>query len=316
MSKARDRIIGIFIEESTEIIQQLETELIVLEESPWDKSILNEIFRGVHTLKGNANSFGFTKLGGFVHYFEDLLDFYRNPNNQLNKNTIQLVFDAYDVIREVFEFEKNGIDNYPEQYESVLKQIKDSLNISSSINETKTNIEKIVSKHYFHHDKFDINEINKIGNNLKNTILSQISGDKKIYNVVMEFDTDLYIRGYNHTLFFKLFRNIGDVIKSFWYFSENLPELENFDAEINYIKKVSVYLLSSENIEEIEDVFEFIAEDNEVGISVVDISLFTINEPNDKTEESEISEIIQIPKEEVVLENNNSNSSGDKTDKS
>ena len=103
MSKARDRIIGIFIEESTEIIQQLETELMTLEESPWDKSILNEIFRGVHTLKGNANSFGFTKLGGFVHYFEDLLDFYRNPNNQLDKDTIQLVFDAYDVIKEVFE---------------------------------------------------------------------------------------------------------------------------------------------------------------------------------------------------------------------
>lgn len=62
MSNARDRIIQIFIEESTEVIEQLESELISLEESPWDKSIINEIFRGVHTLKGNANSLDLLNL--------------------------------------------------------------------------------------------------------------------------------------------------------------------------------------------------------------------------------------------------------------
>jgi two-component system, chemotaxis family, sensor kinase CheA len=304
MSIAKDRIIGIFIEESTEIIQQLETELMTLEESPWDKSILNEIFRGVHTLKGNANSFGFTKLGGFVHYFEDLLDFYRNPNNQLDKDTIQLIFDAYDVIKEVFELEKNKSDKYPSQYEDILKQIKESLDITS-IDEVKVKIENIVSKHYFYHNKFDITEIEKISNELKNKIMTEIENGKKIYNVVMEFDTDLYTRGYNHTLFFKLFKNIATVIKSFWYFSKDLPDIENFTTEISYIKRISVYLSSDDTIEEIQDVFEFIAEDNEVGISVVDADLFTMN----NIKENEVVEIesVEVVKDEVSIVNSNSN---------
>lgn len=304
MSIAKDRIIGIFIEESTEIIQQLETELMTLEESPWDKSILNEIFRGVHTLKGNANSFGFTKLGGFVHYFEDLLDFYRNPNNQLDKDTIQLIFDAYDVIKEVFELEKSKSDKYPSQYQDILKQIKESLDFTF-IDEVKVKLENIVSKHYFYHDKFDITEIEKISNELKNKIMTEIEDGKKIYNVVMEFDTDLYIRGYNHTLFFKLLKNIATVIKSFWYFSKDLPDIENFTTEISYIKRISVYLSSDDTIEEIQDVFEFIAEDNEVGISVVDVDLFTMND----IEENEVVEIesVEVAKDEVFIVNSNSN---------
>lgn len=285
MSNTKDRIIGIFIEESTEIIQQLETELMILEESPWDKSIINEIFRGVHTLKGNANSFGFTKLGGFVHYFEDLLDFYRNPNNKLNKEVIQLIFDSYDIIKEVFELEKEKNDTHPKEYENVLKQIKEALNINT--NQDKNSIidnNFVLEKQHYHHNKFDLDEIKNISNEIKNKLL-ECGKNKKIYNIVMEFDTDIYIRGYNHTLFFKLFSNLGEVVKSFWYMADNLPSLEVFNSEISYVKRVSVYLLSEENISEIEDVFEFIAEDNEVGISILDVELFNSKEEN-KIEEN------------------------------
>lgn len=74
----------------------------------------------------------------------------------------------------------------------------------------------------------------------------------------------IFMLGYNHTLFFKLFKSIATVIKSFWYFSEDLPDIENFTTETSYIKRISVYLSSDETIEEIQDVFEFIAEDNEI----------------------------------------------------
>lgn len=278
MIKTKDRVIQIFIEESIEVIEHLETELITLEESPWDKSIINEIFRGVHTLKGNANSFGFTKLGGFVHYFEDLLDHYRDPKNQLCDEIIQLIFDAYDVIQEVFENEKEGIDEYPVNYDPVLNQIKQFLNVKTSqIQSTVEPLgqeEVLVEKHHYHHDKFFPNEVDSIEQELKELIAKQATNGKKIYNVVMEFDSDIYIRGYNHTLFYKLFESIGEVVKSFWYLDENIPEIEEYDTNVSYIKKVSLYLVSDASMLEVEDIFEFIAEDNEVGISLVDSTLF------------------------------------------
>ena len=304
MSKTRDRVIQIFIEESTEVIEQLETELITLEESPWDKSIINEIFRGVHTLKGNANSFGFTKLGGFVHYFEDLLDYYREPNNQLTNEIMQLIFDAYDVIKDVFGFEKDGVDKYPDNYDSVLSEIKKFLEVDGDENSSPApsslNDVQVVSKNHYHHDKFDTNEAINMELSFKELILEKCNGGKKVYNVIMEFDDDIYIRGYNHTLFYKLFESIGEIAKSFWYIDNAVPEIEDFDINISYIKKISLYLISDASMEEVEDVFEFIAEDNEVGISIVDCNLFTQDAPS--LEQTTTKE--ELPKENGVDSSN------------
>jgi len=296
MSKTRDRVIQIFIEESTEVIELLETELITLEESPWDKSIINEIFRGVHTLKGNANSFGFTKLGGFVHYFEDLLDYYREPNNQITNEIMQLIFDAYDIIKEVFTYEKDGIDKYPDNYNVVLDEIKKFLDVDlqSTSNSLTLNNEQVVSKNHYHHDKFDTSEAMNMAGEFKELILEKCNNGKKVYNVIMEFDDDIYIRGYNHTLFYKLFESVGEVVKSYWYMDKSTPVIEDFDINISYIKKISLYLVGDASMEDVEDVFEFIAEDNEVGISIVDCTLFSQNvissNDNDAVETEEIVE--------------------------
>ncbi len=304
MSNAKDRVIQIFIEESTEVINQLETELMTLEESPSDKSIINEIFRGVHTLKGNANSFGFFKLGGFVHYFEDLLDFYREPNNKLNDEVLQLIFDAYDVIKEVFVYEKDGIDKYPEEYNSVLNSIKESLNLNVEMSSMEEEpLSDVVTKSHSYHDKFDETEIKKIDNELKESILEKSAEGFLIYNVVMEFDEDIYVRGYNHPLFFKLLESLGSIVKSFWYINEDIPKIKNFDIDKSYIKRVSLYLLSSESIEEVEDVFEFIAEDNEIGISIIDNQLFlTADDKEKELDDLEVQELQSIQENNLQKE--------------
>lgn len=308
MSNKRDAILDIFIEESTEIIDTLEAEIINLEESPWDKSILNEIFRGVHTLKGNANSFGFTKLGGFVHHLEDLLDFYREPNNQLDDQSTQLIFDAYDVIKEVFIYEKDGIDKYPDNYDSLLNQIKKSLNPQDDtigLESSNKSLAEVVSKQHYHHSKFDTKEINLIDDEMKQNLLESCSDGKKIYNITMEFDKDLYLRGYNHLLFFRLFAVLGEVVRSFWYMDDSLPDFKDFDCEDSYIAKISVYIVSDCLMEDMEDVFEFIADDDEVGISIVDCGLLQINDGNVLDEEKKVLETqssVDLSDNEIVQE--------------
>ncbi|MCD8478453.1 MAG: Hpt domain-containing protein [Sulfurospirillum sp.] len=73
---SKEKLKQIFIEEATEIIEKMDIDILNFEESPSDKALLNEIFRGVHTLKGSANAFNFSRLGEFVHHFEDVLDFF------------------------------------------------------------------------------------------------------------------------------------------------------------------------------------------------------------------------------------------------
>ena len=71
---SREKLRQIFIEEANEIIEKMDVDILNYEESPSDKALLNEIFRGVHTLKGSANAFNFSRLGEFVHHFEDVLE--------------------------------------------------------------------------------------------------------------------------------------------------------------------------------------------------------------------------------------------------
>lgn len=273
MADNRDKIIAIFIEESTEIIEQLESEIMLLDGSPWDKSIINEIFRGVHTLKGNANSFGFNNLGGFVHYFEDLLDFYRDPEHQPDKEMIDLFFDAFDIIKNVFALEKEGSKAFPEDYDTVLAHIKEVLDVGSGTSEDQERVDSVVEKHHYHHEKFDSHEITTFPDTLLETMRQACAEDgTQLYNITMEFDSDLYTRGYNHLLFFRLFKEIGTIIRSIWYM-QDVPTIESFDTQESYIRRISLYLLSDSPLEEVEDVFEFIAEDEEVGISIVDLSL-------------------------------------------
>ncbi len=47
-----NQYLGIFIDESTEHLDTLYEQLLELEKNPEEKSIIEEIFRAAHTLKG------------------------------------------------------------------------------------------------------------------------------------------------------------------------------------------------------------------------------------------------------------------------
>ena len=67
-----------FLAEAQEIVETLSRDLLVLDQSQkegtTDPDLVNEIFRGVHTLKGIAGMFGYHQIGAVAHALEDLLE--------------------------------------------------------------------------------------------------------------------------------------------------------------------------------------------------------------------------------------------------
>ncbi|MDD3598053.1 Hpt domain-containing protein, partial [Sulfuricurvum sp.] len=120
----QEQVKAIFIEEAGEIIEKLDVDILRFEENPDDFDLLNEIFRGVHTLKGNANAFGFTRLGEFVHHFEDVLDHYRSTREAIEPNHLELFVGSVDVIKEVMNCELDAIPELPADYDECLSKIK------------------------------------------------------------------------------------------------------------------------------------------------------------------------------------------------
>ena len=67
----KEKLLQVFTEEANEIIEELDRLAMELEEGGDSALLINDIFRGVHTLKGSANSFGFNRLGEYVHHNEE-----------------------------------------------------------------------------------------------------------------------------------------------------------------------------------------------------------------------------------------------------
>ena len=271
----KERLLQVFTEEANEIIEELDRLVMQLEEGGDSVSLINDIFRGVHTLKGSANSFGFTRLGEYVHHWEDLLGMFRdNPDFSLD-SSIDLFFDAVSVVRDVFDYELNDTDGYPDNYSETLEEIKNKINDSEKLSVNIDNTEE-KEKIEVAEPQFDLTyEIAKIDEKeLKiftqeeiDKIDKSINENNNFYNIVLCFDDDLYFRGHNQQISIKLLDEIGDIIKSFWYFN-SLDTLEDYNNEHNYIEKISLYLLTDMTIIDIEEIFEFSADEHEVKIKL------------------------------------------------
>jgi len=122
-----------FIVEATEHLEEMETLLLQLVESPDDLDILNEIFRPVHTIKGSAQFIGLTKVSVLAHRLEDLMDKLRDGSMQATHRIIETLIEARDkIVLLVKELEQT------QQEESVIDDLIDKLTEILEDNESAT----------------------------------------------------------------------------------------------------------------------------------------------------------------------------------
>lgn len=86
----------LFIEESQEHLQAVNTHLLELEKNNGSKDIISEIFRSAHTLKGMAATMGFEDLAHLTHHMENVLDQIRNDQLRVTPAVLDVVFESVD----------------------------------------------------------------------------------------------------------------------------------------------------------------------------------------------------------------------------
>lgn len=85
-----------FIEEANDLIATLEKTLLALEQNTEDKSLVEKVFRVMHTLKGNSSMFGFEKMGAVTHHLETIYDFIREGKRPVTKDLLTVTFTSLD----------------------------------------------------------------------------------------------------------------------------------------------------------------------------------------------------------------------------
>jgi two-component system chemotaxis sensor kinase CheA len=104
----RQQLIDAFVAETDDVLDEVEQLLLRLEQTPDDDQLLQEIFRGVHTLKGNAACLQFDDLTQFAHVMEELLDGMREGRIDANAAGVSQLLEAIDALRDITIRSVNG----------------------------------------------------------------------------------------------------------------------------------------------------------------------------------------------------------------
>ena len=67
-----------FLQEAHDLLSDVDNKLVELEKMPDDRGLLNDIFRGFHTVKGGAGFLNASELVTLCHLTENLFDKLRN----------------------------------------------------------------------------------------------------------------------------------------------------------------------------------------------------------------------------------------------
>ena len=91
-----------FLQESNELLSDVDNGLVELERSPGDTRLLNDIFRGFHTIKGGAGFLNAEELVRLCHLTENLFDKLRNGELELTFELMDVIMAATQGVRKMF----------------------------------------------------------------------------------------------------------------------------------------------------------------------------------------------------------------------
>ncbi|MES2393471.1 MAG: chemotaxis protein CheA [Acidobacteriota bacterium] len=124
-----DRFRQGFQEEARELLVELESTLLALDDAHTDLDLVSQAFRALHTIKGSGAMFGFTELAAFTHHLETAFDEVRNSRLEVSSRLIELALSALDQMKSMLE--SGGPAQDQPACEAILAHLRDLTGLHS-----------------------------------------------------------------------------------------------------------------------------------------------------------------------------------------
>ena len=92
-----------FVIEAREHLETIEPKLLDLEKEPENLSLIDEIFRPMHSLKGASGFLGLNVINALAHKGENILDELRKGRMNLTPRVMDVILEAFDALREMID---------------------------------------------------------------------------------------------------------------------------------------------------------------------------------------------------------------------
>lgn len=219
-----DHFKKIFIDETVGHLSSLESSLVDLEVDFNNKEIVRQVFRIMHTIKGNSGMFGFDKIVEVTHDLENIYDLVRASKLTVTTELIDVSFSTIDHIRNLL-FQED-IDE-----KTLRKQQEILSNIESFKKGMKLNIAGL-------------------DESLKS---AEVAEDEKLrtWHIILRLDNDIEKRAINLFYVIQDLYDLGKCYITYANFEEN-----NQGA--------GIFLVSDQSYDEIEEVLMFVEDYYEI----------------------------------------------------
>ena len=122
LDASNEELLKDFFSEASQQVENLESNILVIENDPNNREAIDEIFRAAHTLKGGSATVEMNELSSFTHTVEDVLDELRSDRLKVTENVVDVLLSAIDVIKSMLESRSNGAI-YSEDVSDLLEKL-------------------------------------------------------------------------------------------------------------------------------------------------------------------------------------------------
>ena len=250
----------IFIDETSEHLQNLSDCIMELEKDPENMDTINEIFRAAHSLKGMAGTMGFKRMQRLTHDMENVFQEVRSEKVKVTSSMIDLLFKCLDAIEGYLDNVKASSDEGTEDNELIIKELNDFIAAEDGAaaapapaqaepkkEEAPAQTAGGDDKKYF---EFGLSESEK------DKIKQAEEGGAHIYDMTIYIQKECLLKAARAFLVFKAVEEFGEILV--YNPSSQDIEDEKFDCDF------SIFIASDEPYEKIAEAAKSVSEIDKV----------------------------------------------------
>ncbi|TCJ93348.1 UNVERIFIED_ORG: two-component system chemotaxis sensor kinase CheA [Anoxybacillus amylolyticus] len=249
--------LDLFIDESKEHLQAINERLLELEKTPEDMSVVNDIFRSAHTLKGMSATMGFEDLANLTHQMENVLDGIRNRRLSVTPELLDVIFEAVDHLEAMISSIAAGGDGTRDVRRTVeqLKRIEQGEMPNKQAAREELPLEHAYGEFEYH-------------------VLEQAKEQGfSVYEIRVRLRDDCLLKAARVYMVFEQLNEVGEIVKA-------TPPVEMLEEE-QFDREFLVTVVSKAPADELQKRLMGISE-----IDDVKVSMLSSNEPSAESEKA------------------------------
>ena len=244
-----DQLRQTYFQDCDELLGELESALMALDNGRADGDTLNDAFRAIHSIKGGADILHFDRLVRFAHTFESMLDRLRLGKLAVDPELASLMLRAGDAIADLVRAAQAGSE-MPDGYENEIADALQSLALAAgAAAETEA-----------------ANGEESAAPNERDPAAMVPTADAPLrhYRVLLSPPADLFLQGNEPQLLIRALERLGSV--KTMADASALPPLASLDAEQCYLRW-TVDVRTTAGPEAIRDVFDLAVDKSDLEIT-------------------------------------------------